>query len=132
MASIDKGGHAMRPRPTILSDRRGWLAALLLALGAGGTALVGGWGGGAPSATTGAGTGPASEGPLQNPFEAAVQRLVDGGTITPAEAAVVGAQIEHGSVDPKVLVDSGALSDPQMRAVATSLGAVKRAQVEGR
>jgi hypothetical protein len=62
----------------------------------------------------------------QNAYRA-VEALVAQKIITQAQADAVQRQVVAGSVDPKTLVDSGTLSNDQMRQVANSLTAVKRA-----
>ena len=57
----------------------------------------------------------------------ALERLVASGTITQAQADVVQQQANAGSIDPKQLVQSGALSDTQMRSVAAAIDQVKQA-----
>jgi hypothetical protein len=57
----------------------------------------------------------------------ALQALVTRGTINQSQADAVQRQVLAGSVDPKVLVDSGTLSNDRMRLVAGTLEAVKRA-----
>jgi hypothetical protein len=57
----------------------------------------------------------------------ALENLVAQGTISQSQADAVQAQADAGSIDPKQLVDSGVVSDAQMRAVANSIDAVKRA-----
>jgi hypothetical protein len=52
--------------------------------------------------------------------------LVADGTISQQQADAVQAQANAGSIDPKQLVGSGTLTDPQMRAVATKIDQVKR------
>jgi len=57
---------------------------------------------------------------------AGVGRLVDDGTITRQQADSIDRQITTGSIDPKQLVDGGIVTEPQMRAVADVITAVKR------
>jgi hypothetical protein len=57
----------------------------------------------------------------------ALQALVTQGTINQSQADAVQRQVQAGSVDPKTLVDSGTLNNDQMRQVADTLDAVKRA-----
>jgi hypothetical protein len=57
----------------------------------------------------------------------ALENLVAQGTISQSQADAVQAQADAGSIDPKQLVDNGVVSDAQMRAVANSIDAVKRA-----
>jgi len=56
---------------------------------------------------------------------AAVQRLVQSGAITQAQASAVEAQIEAGSVDPGQLVSSGVLTAAQMRDVVEQIAGAK-------
>jgi hypothetical protein len=62
----------------------------------------------------------------QNAYRA-LEALVTQRIITQDQAAAVQRQVLAGSVDPKVLVDGGTLTNAQMRQVANSLDAVKRA-----
>jgi hypothetical protein len=57
----------------------------------------------------------------------ALTSLVSNGTITRAQADAVQQQANAGSIDPKELVQEGALSDAQMRVVATAIDHVKQA-----
>lgn len=57
----------------------------------------------------------------------ALARLVTNGTITQAQADAVQQQANAGSIDPKQLVQSGALTDAQMRVVAAAIDQVKQA-----
>ena len=57
----------------------------------------------------------------------ALARLVATGTITQAQADAVQQQANAGSIDPKQLVQSGALTDTQMRSVAAAIDQVKQA-----
>jgi hypothetical protein len=57
----------------------------------------------------------------------ALAHLVTDGTITQAGADAVQQQANAGSIDPKQLVQSGALSDTQMHAVAAAIDQVKQA-----
>jgi hypothetical protein len=59
-----------------------------------------------------------------NPFDAAVQALVEDGTINQAQADVLRQQIDAGTIEP--LVESGVLTAAQLQAVETRLGAVKQ------
>ncbi len=67
----------------------------------------------------------AAAGGAASPFLAAVAAAVQAGTIDGAQARVLDADIEAGSIDPKALVDRGVLTDAQMRAVSDRLVAVK-------
>jgi len=61
-----------------------------------------------------------------NPFDAAVQALVDDGTIDVHQADVLRRHIAEGSIDPQALVDGGVLTAAQMQVVETRLTAVKQ------
>ena len=67
-----------------------------------------------------------NSGPGPGPFLDAVAQLKQAGTITDAQARVIDADIQAGSIDPQQLVASGTLTSAQMHAVADRLGAVKR------
>ena len=67
-----------------------------------------------------------SAGPGPGPFLAAVAQLVQAGTITDAQAQILDADIQTGSIDPQQLVASGTLSSAQMQAVNDRLVAVKQ------
>lgn len=67
-----------------------------------------------------------SAGPGPGPFLAAVAQLVQAGTITDAQAHVLDADIQAGSIDPQQLVANGTLSSAQMQAVNDRLAAVKQ------
>ncbi|MBV9417512.1 MAG: hypothetical protein JO363_21180 [Solirubrobacterales bacterium] len=67
-----------------------------------------------------------NSGPGPGPFLDAVAQLKQAGTITDAEARIIDADIQAGSIDPQQLVASGTLTSAQMQAVADRLGAVKR------
>jgi hypothetical protein len=55
-----------------------------------------------------------------------VAQLAQAGTITDAQAHVLDADIEAGSIDPQQLVSSGTLSSAQMQAVGDRLASIKR------
>jgi hypothetical protein len=57
----------------------------------------------------------------------ALANLVAQGTISQSEADAVQHQADAGSIDPKLLVQSGAISDARMRIVADRLDQLKRA-----
>jgi hypothetical protein len=57
---------------------------------------------------------------------AAVQQLVQSGTITQGQANAVNAQIEAGSVDPGQLVSCGVLTATQMHAIGDQIAGAKR------
>lgn len=85
----------------------------------------------APCAISGAkdratGSQAASAGPAPTQFLAAVAQLVQAGTIKAAQARVLDADIQAGSIDPRQLVANGTLSSAQMQAVSNRLIAVKR------
>jgi hypothetical protein len=61
-----------------------------------------------------------------NPFEAALQALVDGGVINQHEADVLRHDIDAGSIDPQRLIEGGVLTAAQMEVVETRLDAVKQ------
>jgi hypothetical protein len=65
------------------------------------------------------------------PFDAAIQALVDDGTLDPHQAAAVRQQIDAGQIDLGALVSSGVLTATQMEAVQTRLRAVKESQAGG-
>ncbi|MBV9000465.1 MAG: hypothetical protein JO304_15495 [Solirubrobacterales bacterium] len=65
-------------------------------------------------------------GPGPSPFLDAVAQLKQAGTITDAQARVIDADIQAGSIDPQQLVASGTLTSAQMQAVNDRLVAVKR------
>jgi hypothetical protein len=52
--------------------------------------------------------------------------LVANGTIDQQQADAVQAQANAGSIDPKQLVQSGVLTDAQMRSIATQIDQLKR------
>jgi hypothetical protein len=101
-------------------------AAIAVAIAAGsvaGTSLAQG-NGSPPSTSTPAAAAP---GGILAGVRDALARLVAGGTITQAQADAVQQQANAGSIDPKQLVQSGALSDTQMRSVAAAIDQVKQA-----
>jgi len=59
------------------------------------------------------------------PFLDAIQRLVEGGTITPSEGQLVDGEIQAGTVDTETLA-TGGLTDAQLQAVQQALGDTKR------
>ncbi len=65
-------------------------------------------------------------GPAAQDAVAAVERLVDNGTIDRHQADVIDSEINVGSIDPKQLVHDGVLTDAQMHAVASAIDQVKR------
>ena len=114
----------------IKSRHRRILANVAIAIAVGtasaaGVALAGGGGGGSPSGTTPTGSGLVPT-PIGVAARNALQRLVAAGTINQAQADAVQREVDAGSVDPKTLVDSGAVSDAQMHAIADVLDRVKR------
>jgi hypothetical protein len=56
----------------------------------------------------------------------ALANLVTHGTISQSEADAIQHQADAGSIDPKLLVQSGVISDARMRIVADSLDQLKR------
>jgi len=60
-------------------------------------------------------------------IHSALENLVAQGVIDPQQANAVQQQANSGSIDPKTLVQSGAVSDAQMRVIATSIDRVKEA-----
>ena len=63
---------------------------------------------------------------VQAAATAAVQNLVNNGTIDQHQAAAIDSQIDAGTVDPSQLVASGLLTESQMQAVNTALVQVKQ------
>jgi hypothetical protein len=80
--------------------------------------------GGTPAASTPA--PPAQQGGVLGGVHNALARLVAAGTIDQQQADAVQAQANAGSIDPKQLVQSGTLTDAQMRTVGNVLAQVKR------
>lgn len=76
--------------------------------------------------TSAAGAKAPDPGPGAGPFLDAVAQLKQAGTITDAQARVIDADIQAGSIDPQQLVASGTLTSAQMQAVNDRLVAVKR------
>jgi hypothetical protein len=70
--------------------------------------------------------GASSTGASSNPFVAAVQRLVERGTIDQHQADAIDRQIEAGSLDGRELVEHGVVSEAQMRAVENAVTEVKQ------
>ena len=87
-----------------------------------GTSLAQG-NGGSPANTVAA----AAPGGILAGVHNALARLVANGTITQTGANAVQQQANAGSINPKQLVQSGALSDAQMQIVAASIDELKRA-----
>ena len=56
----------------------------------------------------------------------ALEALVSQGTINQSQADAVQQEVEAGSVEPKMLVDEGVVTEAQMRAIGNSLDQVKR------
>lgn len=101
-------------------------AAIAVGIAAGsvaGTSLAQG-NGSPPAASTPAA---ASPGGILAGVHDALAHLVATGTITQAQADAVQQQANRGSIDPKQLVQSGALGDTQMHAVADAIDQVKQA-----
>ena len=144
----DRGGssHNARPHPSQPGSRSTMIdepgrerrllvlaaAAVALVAVSGGSVVLAGNNGTKPNssdvaATTAhvaATTAPAAG--QSNPFDAAVQALVEDGTINQAQAVALRQQIDAGTIDPLELVDTGVLTAAQMQAVETRLGAVKQ------
>ena len=78
-----------------------------------------------PTQTAGASVGPHRD--ITQDAYRALEALATRKIITQSQADAVQRQVLAGSVDPKALVDAGILSNDQMRQVANSLAAVKRA-----
>jgi hypothetical protein len=72
-----------------------------------------------------AGSLSATGGSVAEAFKAAVAGLVSAGTLDRHQAEAINGQVDSGSVDPKQLVSSGALSETQMRAVAAATQGLK-------
>jgi hypothetical protein len=70
-------------------------------------------------------TGPPEPAASPQPFLDAIQRLVDNGTITSAEAQVVDREIQAGRVDTDSLTAAG-FTQTQLDAVQQALGDTKR------
>jgi hypothetical protein len=100
----------------------------LLALASAGVALAGN-GERPPSPTATATAGPAG-GP-NDPFDAAVQALVQAGTIDQHQADAVRQQLVTGRIDPQQWTDSGLMTAAQARAVATRPREVKESLAPG-
>jgi hypothetical protein len=112
--------------PRILTRRA--LANVAVAIAAG-TASVAGVGlaqGDPPSSATPAVTARAPSGILAG-IRAALEALVADGTINQHQADAVQQQADSGSIDPKTLVQSGAVSDAQMRIIANRIDQLKQA-----
>jgi hypothetical protein len=76
--------------------------------------------------TKGPGTGTSAPTGQLNPFHAAVQSLVEDGTINQAQAEALHRQIDAGQLDPEELVKSGTLTPAQAQAAEDRLSAVKQ------
>jgi uncharacterized protein YaiL (DUF2058 family) len=104
-------------------------AAVALVAVSGGSVVLAGNNGTKPSSSdVAATTAPvaattAPEAGQSNPFDAAVQALVEDGTINQAQAGALRRQIDAGTIDPLELVATGVLTAAQMQAVETRLGA---------
>ena len=59
--------------------------------------------------------------------DAGIERLVAENALSRAQGDAIEQQINAGSVDPKQLVDSGVVTDPQMRVAANAIAQAKRA-----
>src|SRR5262245_13401702 len=99
--------------------------AIAIAAGTGvGVALAGGGGNATPLATVS--TSAATPGGLNEEFHAALQALVDDGTISQTQANAIREQGDNGSIDPLALVRDGVVNATQMRTVANRLDNVKK------
>jgi hypothetical protein len=65
--------------------------------------------------------------PIATSIRHALDDLVGNRTITRAQADTVQAQADAGSINPKTLVQSGALTDNQMHTVAYAIYRIKQA-----
>jgi hypothetical protein len=79
----------------------------------------------APAASTRS-PAPAQAGGILAGVQTVLAGLVADGTIDQRQADAVQAEANAGSIDPKQLVDSGVLTDPQMRAVASKIDELKQ------
>jgi hypothetical protein len=59
--------------------------------------------------------------------DAAIEQLVVDDTLTRAQGNAIEQQINTGSIDPKQLVNSGTVTDAQMRTAANAIWQVKQA-----
>ena len=109
------GRRALVTTAVVVAAAVGSVAGVSLAQGTSGT----------PAASTPA--LPAQQGGILGSVHDALARLVAAGTIDQQQADAVQAQANAGSIDPKELVQEGALSDAQMRVVATAIDHVKQA-----
>jgi hypothetical protein len=108
------GRRALVTTAIVVATAAGSVAGVSLAQGTGGT----------PAASTPA--LPAQEGGILGSVHIALTRLVAAGTIDQQQADAVQAQANAGSIDPKQLVQSGTLTDAQMRVVGNVLAQVKQ------
>jgi hypothetical protein len=123
-------GATMPTHPRIRRALAGAAMAAVVAAGvAVGTSEAAGSGSGSPPVKSV--SGPAAPSNVLAGVRAALDRLAADGTITAAQAAAVQSQADAGSINSKVLVDHGVLTDAQMRAVAAALDQVKRAAAGG-
>jgi hypothetical protein len=114
--------------PRILSRRTLANVALAAAVSAGSVAGVGlAQGGGAPATVSTPSPAAVLPGGILAGVHDVLAGLVASGTITQLQADAVQGQVDAGSIDPKQLVESGALSDAQMHAVADVIDQVKKA-----
>jgi hypothetical protein len=97
---------------------------VLVAVSSGTVALAGNSGAKPSSSDVAATTAPAAG--QTNPFDAAIQALVEEGTIDQAQADVLRRQIDAGSIDEQELIDSGVLTPAQMQGVQARLTTVKQ------
>jgi hypothetical protein len=108
------GRRALVTTAVVVAAAVGSVAGVSLAQGTSGT----------PAASTPA--LPAQQGGILGSVHDALARLVAAGTIDQQQADAVQAQANAGSIDPKQLVQSGTLTDAQMRAVGNVIAQVKR------
>ena len=112
----DQGNRLARLRYTAI----GALAALAVAGAIAGTAAL--------AAGTTKAPAPGNAQGTNNPFVIAVQRLVSGGTITPAQAQALDREILTGNIDTQSLAASG-FTQSQLQTVQQTLANTKRALV---
>jgi hypothetical protein len=132
----DQHGRYVRLRYTAT----GALLALAAAGAIAGTAALGAKPGAKPHGHAAAAKGPATKTPAppvpdkirapqpgsDQPFLVDVQRLIDAGTISPAEGQVLDGEIQAGRVDTETLASSG-FTPAQLDAVQQALSTTKRA-----
>jgi hypothetical protein len=107
-------------------------AVALLAIVSGSVALAGNGQSAPPTPVVAETTAPAAgQTDVKDAADAAVQALVEDGTISQEQADVLRQQIDAGSIDEQRLVDSGVLTAAQMEAVQIRLTAVKQSFAAG-